>query len=232
MAELAAQAAAVPHHQLGRLRGRRRRLRLRLRAARHVERVPGHDLEPAREAGAEGEDGPGDQAADRPDADVHQDGRRAEAGSPTPITIVDPDLKGTMTLKQWETREHPGHPVRGGERRHRRVHPDLPLPDAGALQRRPDPGRPHAGAPRAALLHRHEARRRLEDRQVADRLLAAPLAPARAGSTRLEPGSPGPPGERVACAGGRIAARSVASTNPIAGAAGNQVQSFRARREP
>ena len=100
-------------------------------------------------------------------------------------SLVDADLKGTMTLKQWETGEHPGHPVRGGERRHRRVHPDLPLPDPGALQRRPDPGRSHAKAARASLLHRHEARRRLEDRQVADRLLAAALAPAGSGRTRL-----------------------------------------------
>ena len=103
-------------------------------------------------------------------------------------SLVDADLKGTMTLKQWETGNIPVIQYEAENIRHRRVHPDLPLPDPGALQHRPDPGRPHAGAARASLLHRHEARRRLEDRQVADRLLAAALAPARAGSTRLDRG--------------------------------------------
>ena len=79
------------------------------------------------------------------DAHLHPDGGRRK-NWPTPTRSSLP-TSGADDVEGLGDREHPDRPVRGGELEDGGVRAGLSLRDLGPLQRRPDPGRPHAEPP-------------------------------------------------------------------------------------
>ena len=100
-------------------------------------------------------------------------------------TIVHPDLKGTLTRKQWDTGNIPvvSYPAR--ERGHGSVQRRLQLQDLGAARGRPRREARQGPAPAPALLPRAQARGREAERPLARELLAAALEASGAAGRRL-----------------------------------------------
>ena len=149
------------------------------RLHRHVLEQAGAALPPRQEGAAvegRGRHSPG--SSSRPPSSA----RNLDAA----YTIVHPDLKGTLTRKQWDTGNIPviSYPAR--QRGHGGLPGRLQLQDLGAARESTCVAKPGTGpAPAAALLPRPQARGRQADRPLARELLAAALEASGAAGRRL-----------------------------------------------